>query len=362
MLATARLDWIFDSLFVGSYGLFGLGLVSNESLDAPTALALDLGILINSTLPLVQDQNTTTSRRRVFLNYLQGRIIDTRLFIDPCVRSPLGTLLGNTLLDLAESVEKKCDDDKTFVSLFVAKFYYDLPQPISSELTQLQRFKDYIGLEHGFSIQFEGVEFRAEDLWKAVQCASKAGPITITSTNGKDSFELSIMHHDDKSPYFELVHIASGKKMTMNDPILSLAYEDENGIEKILRKNLEWFDCADGEQERAIADILVTSDPIQRLILTEMRRAGSAEMYYRSLKFRLNDLRSQEPSMSEDFSLCLPPSITSLVNHYRLPKESMDIADDFGKAADELLADVGLTESLNRYPSVPIMYETGKPR
>jgi hypothetical protein len=146
-----------------------------------------------------------------------------------------------------------------------------------------------------------------------------------------------------------------GEEIEVRDEILAILGDSAAAREAILRRNRLWFDCPEGEFERAVAEIASGEDPQRRLDETEARRSSSAAAFYTNLHnklaqhpvFKLPDLR--------------PPDAEALVRHLRLRSgagsgEAFQTALD--AAADALIREEGLLAAIERLAGLPVPLPT----
>ena len=138
---------------------------------------------------------------------------------------------------------------------------------------------------------------------------------------------------------------------TFRDPLLGLLLDNPKSREEWLRSHRSWFDCATGEFEKAVADIVSTEEPQDRVEKAMIWRKSSAAVFYEILERQLKDLGQ----LSQDE--LLPPSAEGLLRHFRLNtflSGETDFQAILQQAAIALIPEEGLESSIERMGCFPI--------
>jgi tetratricopeptide (TPR) repeat protein len=348
-ICEAQSNWIVSGLFLDHLSLLDLTALQRPNQDDRYVVGVSFAGLISRALLLRSERNKSlSSARKRYLEWLYGHVIYSRVRSDPLLLATIADFLKKSMSDSKEELMTRGPELVTMSLL--QEFFEDLPEPIQEEVARDTDFMASIGFK--FTIDVAGIRFDPDIYWRAVAEAvnGREVPIVAVKPHRVVTFEPGRISGEQIGFCFE--HPATGQKMRIRGTDYGLLVESPIEQEKFLRKNSAWFDCSSEVFERAIADIVSTTDPAQRVEKVVAWRNTSATVYYEDLEINLRK--------ESGFNLrqLIPENAEGLLRHFRLTIDPASADTHFRdmliSASRDLIEQNGLQTALERFARLPV--------
>lgn len=334
----ARANWIWMSLWIDIPPQWHAWQRNPDGLEEIVAAAL--AGLFSSAIPL--GFTGPDSPRARYFQWLRVRVIEPRLVLASSLSTATARILARILV--ASCDDAKDEPDLNLMQQYFAKFLDDLPELVGRHVRQdpnvrrhladVSRTVNVLGEHH-----FDPLPFL-----DAVSAAANEATGSVTSDDG---IAFSVTRRDLGSR-FHLVFTNASSEITLtgiaNGALLAPRAERQAYLEAHARE----FDMTGEDLFALIKDVASIPDPGVRVERVNAAVNDTCSHRYQQVQ---NLLRSNNHAVLEVDQL-LPPSLDAMLRFLRLdpadPPETM-----LERAAERLLAAVGLEEALWRLSSLP---------
>lgn len=359
--ATARADWILNNLYTGNYGCSHLRRdnVPQSSVFTPEkVIALDISNLLMRGVSMHGDPlvNESMQRRNYYFNWITERVITSSYASNRKVVKATAAEVQKRLEFLKEQ-NFEPPQHELFAQVFLGKLFLDLPNIISTEIEFDGEMKEWLRLRIGSTATVAGINFAADEYWRAAEAALSSGDAAIESQDSDAEYHLirttqgnSRGDNEELFPGITITDSNGNKVGEVRDPSFGLLLSDVQSRRAALDKLRTWFDCGQKEFKEKADELVSIEDAAARVTRLYEWRSRSSELYYSDLgqKFRAN-----EPVFW--FNL-LPPSAESFAGRFRLPltTEGKGFSDVWRESAGILLREEDLPTAVARLAGVPV--------
>jgi hypothetical protein len=348
----ARAEWLMRNLYLDHLGLDSVIPLQQTEKDEHYLVALSLASLLSQVIDFISDSDDSRSlQSQKYLHWLYNRILRSKFEANPHLVASVADILKTTTRHLQDSlIEEKEATPEQLISL-LQLFYERLPEPIQEELWLDEEFMASIGIQTVYAVTFGDLSFNPDEFFEAIGEAVNGGRATVRAISTNENVACEIC--PDPSPPNSLCfdHLETGKREIIVNQDFELLLDSPTEREVLLRRNRHWFDCSEDVFNQAVAEIVSTENPRQRVEKMREWREQSAAVYYEEL---LGDL---EEKKAIDFNELKPPSIEGLLRHLRLEPD-VEAENGFSKALDtaarSLIREENLTLTMNRLTGLPI--------
>ncbi len=344
----ARSNWIISNLFLDHLGLLTLTSLQRPDQDDRYVVGVSLAGLISRALLLQSDKDRqSSSPRKRYLDWLYVRVLHNRIVSDPLLPATIADFLKKSM---SESREELRPSGHEWITLgLIQEFFEDLPQPIREEIGRDSGFMASIGFRS--TLDVAGVRFDPGVYWRAAADAINGRETSIRAIKPKTIITFEPQHSIDEQIAFCFEHPVTGQKVPVGGIDYQLLLESPAEQEKFLLQNRAWFDCPKEILEQAIAEIISTEDPAQRVEKVTAWRRSSAAVYYEDLDLQIRNDNHFDPDW------LIPPSAPGLLRHFRLTIESSPDSssrDALATATEALIQQEGLQIAIERLARLPV--------
>ena len=341
---TARADWLLDEVWFDTISLpslLGLILPNTARLNSYGAALSQLytiGLLPEESVSV----DDTSARSREFFEWLRQRTTQDRDTL-----RQLGTWL-KTFFDPRPLAKGKSRRFRAGIYKFLQTRYFFLPFEIRRSFALEDWQANRLGIGKEQFVTVGPYDFRIDEFAAALARVINGREASIRPHLAQQVFRLSFDPKHEPAAVV-LRPETGGQAFQSSDDLFHVLSPSVRERERVLRAHRGWF-------ERS-ADPLATIQRVarvphigRRLLKVMEHRNASAENHYEQLQKKLRDPGSLD---IRDFK---PPRLVAVVRHLRLTPSSRRslTSDDYGVAAGELLAAVGLTETLCRLCTLPV--------
>ncbi len=348
-----RSEWLLANLYLDLPALARITWSQTTEQDDRYRLAVELAGLVIQAMQLDRrGSEGEPSRRQEYLEWLYERVLHKRFGTDPNLVSGVADSLKEYFIYMRENVTGQ--EQAPLADLLLPLFFSDLPEPLREELGLDADLMENIGVRYSKVATIGDLSFDPDQFWRAAYEAVNGREAKIVPIDRDVVATFAPLEGEHGAVGMRLVS-PDGEEKAVRDEILAMLSDSAVEREAILLRNRLWFDCPEGEFERAVAEIASSEDPQRRLDETEAWRSSSAAAFYTNLHnrlaqypvFKLSDLR--------------PPDAEALVRHWRLRSdagsgEAFQTALD--AAADALIREEGLFATIERLAGLPVPLPT----
>lgn len=344
--ARVRADWIWDNLHWDLSAIRDLHPQFLTRQDGGATFAAEVGQFFSTGGLLPSERpstDTPDSPRRAFFGWLWRRKIQPNLTANP----ELLTLVAKELTDHAEEMVTMLRQNgfpERAAAVHVYHALSDLPAELRHEVQPPPTLARVLGLSPSNPmIETGGQEFLPADFWQAMTVAVNGGNKTITSLAGQ-RFVFSAGEREAFGHAALMGQENSDRTQIVMGRWLPLLLESEDRRRDYLNTQPTLFDLPAEDRKSSVTEIATAFSGSDRIQLAEVQERRSGAAFFQHLETRL---RSGERPEFDDF---LPTALSALPLHLRI---STTADPDFALAAERLLAEVGLEESLVRMSGIP---------
>lgn len=362
--AIAYSDWILINLYTGMFGVRHLLPNVDLNNDGLDLISNDISSLYFRGIQLwrVEDGNfqNIASRRQQYFEWLERRITKNRFRANPELSSSVARLIKDIILYLGR--ERQEDESLQLVNrLMLKEFYRDLPSIIQRELDSDPELMTYLQVQTVESINLMLLDsstpliFPASDFFPAITAVTNGIEVNLTALQPKRTFRIRVAHQTDTCVQLHFIDESNSTTYAWEDDVILLASENPSVREQVLRSHRYWFDCDNCTFEKAVNEIVVTTDLRRRIDKTNEWREQSADVFYQTFEQKLH----QNNSFSTDD--LVPPSGTGLLRHFHLNQgttEGLSFHEQLSQAAESLLSAEELETCLKRLSCLPVKLPT----
>jgi hypothetical protein len=344
-------DWILRNLYLNHLGLRNLTSLATPDQNERYLVAISLaGLLSRGIVFKPSNYPEEHTERRSYFDWLLNRVLRARFNADPHLLETVTELLKSLIVSQEEKTDNE-DIEPLAQEWLLQAYYEDLPEPIRNEMWLDTDFMARIGIQPIYAITIEDLSFTPDDFFKAIAEAVNGGRATLKAINLDKEITFETCQEPVPPGAFCFDHPEKGKRETIVNQDFELLLDSPTEREALLRRNRHWFDCSEDIFNQAVAEIVSTENPRQRIEKMREWREQSAAVYYDEL---LGDL---EEKKAIDFDELKPPSIEGLLRYLRLEPD-VGAENGFSKALDtaarSLIREEGLTLAMNRLTGLPI--------
>jgi hypothetical protein len=353
--ATAQANWIWENLYVGSFGLRHFLPASNSGSEAVALIGFDISKAYFKGMPLSINtsnrESEDSSARKRYFDWLEDRMTRQRFKADP----DAVMALAQTIHDLLASIsrEHRNNAEQEIASQVVlSKLYLDLPKPICREIKLDSKLISWLGIQSGESVHIGPAIFAAYNFLQAATEAINGRASKIVAVQPQVEFTIKQPEANNLSEIIlEIKNEQNGNSYGLDDSLLYLLSDNPARREDVLRSHAEWFDCDRPTFDRIVSEILSEPDSHRRFQRGKEWRDASAAFFYATLEQKINS--------SEQFSFdeLIPPSAEGLLRHFRLDRSIGDeksFSAKLTEAARTLLEEEGVEFALKRMACLPV--------
>jgi tetratricopeptide (TPR) repeat protein len=334
-------DWIFVNLYTGLYGIRHLRGGDDGSSEGLNLVALDIASAFMQSVSMIGESKAL--RRKKYFAWAEQRLLNKRLRINPEIAGAVSKIMEIFLKnENLNALDKKL---RTATQLLLQDFYSSLPDSLQSELSSSESVMNAIGLKTIESIVVEGMSYRADQFWSAVNKALKGEEGVINDLQTRGTYYISRRDEDDGSFFLEIK--GDAKEVGLRDPIVRAVSDDPGNRRELLLLNRNWFDVDTEELREVVNEITSTERLADRIKKIESWRSSSASYQYEKIQ---NRIVAGEPLTYED----LAPIPSGLLRHFRLERGgNVNFAERISESAQRLLSSEGLEVVLERLSKLP---------
>jgi hypothetical protein len=347
--------WLLHRMFVPPHGVIE-ALTSEpsdrgfDSVSGALALLLSGGIMLPSVPGI--DPNARNFPRPSYYDWIEKELLTPLLPIEPNVIRRIGELEKGFFKELKRrGLGQK---EKKIVRVIALKAWLDLPKIVTSNTPLNARQKQMLGLKKGvFTLEAFGKKFKSKEFWSAVHKALHAGKSSVFSSDDRTEFFFQAPSAPSMARRIPVRGGTLRAKAHFTNPLAQILSGSDSDRRALLSRRLDWIDCGKKKKERIIRGLLKKTDPMERI--QELWRCSekSAEGFYRNVQQRL--LRNQHVSVDQS----IPDEPETLCDYLRFEDpDSVLTAQGIERSRSELLAELGIAESILRLSGLPILLPT----
>lgn len=356
--ATAQANWIWENLYVGSFGLRHFLPATNFDSEAVALIGLDIGKAyfkgISLPINIINRESENSSPRKKYFNWLEHRMARQRFKVDPDAIIASAQTIHYLFASLIASIrqEHRNNAEKERAQIILSQFYLDLPKSICREIRFDSDLISWLGIQSGESVYIGPAIFAASNFFQAAKEAINGRASKIVAVQPQVEFTIKQPEANNSSEItLEVKDEQNGNSYELNDSLLYLLSDNPARREEVLRSQTEWFDCDRQTFDRIVSEILSEPDSHRRFQRGQEWRDASAAFFYATLEQKINS--------REQFSFdeLIPPSAEGLLRHFRLDRSIGDeksFSAKLTEAARTLLEEEGLEFALKRMACLPV--------
>jgi tetratricopeptide (TPR) repeat protein len=351
-LMYARADWLLENMYTGLSGVAHLGILK-AAVTLEASAAMDIVALVSQSVLIPESGQpfAEPKRRMRYFNWLNSRILRSKFATGPDVKARVGDMIKANLVDIGAR-EFEDARDRLVSGIILGRFFLNLPEEIRGLVELEPELAKHMGIDQGKVISIEGVEFRADEYWVALNSTVAGTPAKISSLDEDATFTLSLVEEESAEQLSPKIKMTGekGEENILRDQSFRMFLPDKTKRTQALREIRHVFDCDDAEFEGLISEILSIEDPIARTERFLEIQQSSLRHYYQDLEHRM---RKQIPLFWNEL---IPPTLESVLGHYRVPRErdARPFNDVWSESVAKLVAEEGLETSISRCINVPL--------
>jgi hypothetical protein len=357
-IATAQANWIWENLYVGSFGLRHFLPATNFDSEAVALIGLDIGKAyfkgISLPINIINRESENSSPRKKYFNWLEHRMARQRFKVDPDAIIASAQTIHYLFASLSASIrqEHRNNAEQERAQIILSQFYLDLPKSIRREIRFDSDLISWLGIQSGESVYIGPAIFAASNFFQAAKEAINGRASKIVAVQPQVEFTIKQPEANNSSEItLEVKDEQNGNSYELNDSLLYLLSDNPARREEVLRSQTEWFDCDRQTFDRIVSEILSEPDSHRRFQRGQEWRDASAAFFYATLEQKINS--------REQFSFdeLIPPSAEGLLRHFRLDRSIGDeksFSAKLTEAARTLLEEEGLEFALKRMACLPV--------
>jgi hypothetical protein len=328
-----------------SFGLHEVPGLRGETKPSPEALAIRLASLLGRALAFgVNEKNI--AQRNEYLAWLENYLIAPRLAADSAFAQTISGLLKRGPLSLLlkkDNAESK--EEHGAIRAVTSDFIDALPQSIALEVNRDQFLMRALGRRLRTAVSIRGWKFPSPEIWHAASGAISEGRSEAETLDGKPvSIEASISSETNITLRFG----SSKDHFEVADPLNGMLLSSVDLRRHTLQMIRSTFDVNDSTFASRSAEISLIEKCDERMNAALSWLHESTSTYYQQLEDRIQ----ADPKFR--WSDILPPPTASMLGRYRLEKSGIELAENFQRAAEILLKEVGFDLALERFAALPI--------
>lgn len=350
----AKADWLLHNLYASYAGV--VEAVTREpasggvlGLASAILLLLSAGFVLPSSGR--RSQSDQAHPRARYYSWISKNLIETYLQTEPDITRELAMRAKRLFLD-----ERKTRGSKKIkqISRVVAvELFLDLPKALQEAMQLDLETCKWLGLRLSgptWQVSACGRAFPAAGFWRAIAGASKGRVSKVTSSDTLEEFQIGPAGENKNA--LQWVRL-SGPDLPeghhIRDNYLRLLSGSKAEQQDFLGTRKDWLDCKEEQRKELIERITEPDDPAERMgRLADAQEASAAWCYRKLWKMCRSSRAITTPE-------CLPVSADALCAHLRLDREDLMQMDAQAKAAQTLVADVGLAAAIERLAPLPIL-------
>ena len=345
-----RAEWILNCIFLDHLGFFMAASMLREDRHGAYQTGIGLASLLMRGISLPRRKGGQgETPRRSYMNWLDARLLKARVAASPGLLPLVCDILKQYMLAAPQEIQSPIPTSA--VQIFLAGFLEDLPVIVREELVRDGDFVERLGIRFQTIAAVGGLKLRPEDFLRAAKDALEGRLGIAVTIDSQVQVVFRRIEEDAGSGSFLVTDSTTNETFNVKDDLLMLLSESAVEREKVLRANRHWFECAQQMFEREVGRIASIEDPSERLQAARSWRDTSTEAGYTRLatqlqnnqRFSIDDLLSPNPG-----GLLWRLRLESPVDAIRTFQQDLDLA------AQKLIDEVGLMESINRMSGLPV--------
>ena len=359
-IQTARADWILENLYTGNTGCSHLRnktTAKGNAADDVVSLAFDIcnlvmrGLTLDNNFKSLKDAHKSDD----YFKWLNHQILTTRYISSPEILEAIAKELKKRF-EIAQAQKFGTSQEEMYAGIFMGRFFLSLPEEVVKEISFDQEMLDWLKVKVGNTVNAAGINFDAEEYWKAVEKTISGETVAINSADSDKNYYFQLIPDDEINKadnLFPSIKILDGKENqigTVQDPNFGVLAPNVKTRLETINKIRNWFDCSQEEFKRRANEIAQIENAIERVTKFYKIRENSMVVFYADLeeKFRRGDVVTWQELM--------PPSAESLTGYFRIPTSvnEKSFSEIWRDAADSLLNDEELLIVISRTASLPI--------
>ena len=338
-----RGEWLLSSLYLD------FGLMRAVSFERSHALERDfaargLGGLLGSALSLLDPViGSDHPRARRYLEWLDGRLLESRFLADPALVPEVAAVLKASLTHL---LEHGALDDSFAEARAMAGVLLDLlPELLRNEIEQDREFLARLGRRIVTTFTIHDLSFEIPDFVAAAAAAMGGEGASVREAGRGREF---VFEPVPPPALFQLRDTVTGAEYSVMAPLLGLLAGSPTDQAELLRRHRSLLDVSVAEVERIAAEV-GQLEPAERMqTVTEFANGSLAGNYA-----RLSAIMEERQAFA--IKDLLPPHGGSVLRHLRLEdaRLSAPFPDLWTSAAAVLLCEERLPDALLRLGGIP---------
>lgn len=356
--AEIRANWLFDNFFVGKHGIRHLLPSNNTNGNGSHEMGVDFSEHLAKAIGMKSNLSDSKdkSRRQLYFDWLNRRLILPRLKADPDVSISAAKTLGSLFTEQSRQKFETKEIDR--VSRHInADLFLDLPERISREMKNNGTVLEWLGVSFEEYFNFGEFRFLSKDFWAAAEKAVNGETAFVSTADSSKTLQLKFGGEKNGVLSIEFTDENNEPVEILKHSTLGVLFRDRTKRIEYLQDNRNWFDCETEIFEQEVEEIVSLADPRGRLERVNYLRKKSAAVYYENIQAKFEFFWSQDKGASinlEDLE-GFPPS--GLLRHYRIKakyKPSQKIDAVLSDSAQKLLREEGLTQAIERLSHMPL--------
>lgn len=327
-------DWIFEALYSDDLPDVQLSRVFGPERGRAELVAIAFSWLLARALELAIDQHAAGA----FVDYLTTRLFQHRVVVDPSV---LEATARNLCTLFANFLERTGTDDKP-TKVLLRRLYKALPYALQERLGSEPLIRDVLGVEWFRIVEIGGFGFEAQSFWSTVSNVLATGADAHIKTV-HSGIDVRVASDSDG-----LRLIAPLGETKLLDPAISVLNSSSESRRQLLKSHPEWIDLPSADFEARVYTI--SAAPTAAEFMAELNEARS-----KTLSFHIATIdNALRPSGVVPLERLIPKEPEIVLQYLRLSTvDSVDRSQE-PVTSFNLVADVGLQESLLRYMCLPL--------
>lgn len=339
-----RAEWLLSSLYVD------FGLMRSAAFERSHALERDfaargLSGLLSGALSLLDPViGGDHPRARRYLEWLEGRLLESRFLADPALVPEVADLLKGSLTHLLE--HGALDASFAEARAMAGALLDLLPAPLRKEIEHDREFLARLGRRIVTRFTVDGLSFEMADF---VSAAVTAMGGECAGAREMDREREFVFEPAPPPALFQLRDPVDGLVYPIMAPLLRLLAGSPSEWEELLRRHRALLDASVAEAKRIANEVerLAPGERIQRMMeLADDSLAG----FYAQLKAIIGERQAFA------FVDLLPSNGASVLRHLRLDDAHLDepFLEIWASAATVLLREERPSEALLRLGGIPV--------
>ena len=338
--AAARSEWLLRNMYTEDRGIHGTAMPRNQDSDIYRTCVALVSLVSNSLY--LDGDNDLREARREYLEWLYRRTLRARFAASGEFVPMFVEQLKQTI---ARSMERTEDASEAVVVGLMRRLWIDLPKEVRELMETDQELLRTLGISMKSIVEIGPLRMDRQPFWPGLSSVLNQSGMALLRTVDGHSVAIGLVSARPVVFFIRCSDLQFEGHIGGDElGFLSESFADR---ETSATRLAHWFDVPKAQREEIVAKITGGQDPATRLEMAESARRRSCEELYRRV------FKSVKPGETFVVSEAMPSHPTILLDHLRI-NQADAIPERWMNSARDLLADIGVVETVNRLAGLPL--------